>query len=314
MSLWHYNNTRTVNFGSCCKTCNFFYKVITWLSSPWTGTVVWHPRRETERVRERTPSPASFRNISSQKPPMADHVVCLSSGGLGKDTSLLSETLAAAQCSGEGWAWGRGTIQFTLFCFVFWHSVFWAPRKMLGLLIISIWNGPFSDRPCQSQGLSDESNWQLLSPGWTCGQCRSIIVAIDNCRWFRTILAAKKAADIHRLNSPIICWWTSESRASQTSRWLFRQMWLIERNECIKAKPALMEAVIGWHGGLQQPSHWLWPSITIGELVWKAAHDLIKTTVDCACGNELVHQSQCWEVKVKGCLTQVIFLFPHSSW
>lgn len=105
------------------------------------------------------------------------------------------------------------------------------------------------------------------------------------------------------LHSAIIWRWTSESGASQTSRWLFRQMRLIERNECMKAKLALMEAVIGWHGGLQQPSHWLCPNITIGELVWKAAHDLIKTTVDCACGNELEHQSQRWEVKVKGCLT-----------
>lgn len=102
------------------------------------------------------------------------------------------------------------------------------------------------------------------------------------------------------LDSPIICRWTSESRASQTWRWLLRQMRLIERNECMKA---LMEAVIGWHGGLQQPSHWLCPNITIGVVVWKAAHGLIKTTVDCACGNELEHQLQRWEVKVKGCLT-----------
>lgn len=58
---------------------------------------------------------------------MAGHVVCLSSGGLGKDTSLLSETLAAAQCSGEGWAWGRGTIQFALF--VFFCTVSFEPPK-----------------------------------------------------------------------------------------------------------------------------------------------------------------------------------------
>lgn len=71
----------------------------------------------------------------------------------------------------------------------------------------------------------------------------------------------------------------------------------------MKAKQALMEAVIGWHGGLQQPSHWLLPNITIGEVVWKAAHNLIKTTVDCACGNELEHQSHRRVVKAKDCLT-----------
>lgn len=52
-----------------------------------------------------------------------------------------------------------------------------------------------------------------------------------------------------------------------------------------------MEAVIGCRGGLQPPSHSLRPNITIGGVVWKAAHDLIKTTVDCVCGNELEHQS-----------------------
>lgn len=52
-----------------------------------------------------------------------------------------------------------------------------------------------------------------------------------------------------------------------------------------------MEAVIGCRGGLQPPSHWRRPNITIGGVVWKAAHDLIKTTVDCVCGNELEHQS-----------------------
>lgn len=34
-------------------------------------------------------------------------------------------------------------------------------------------------------------------------------------------------------------------------------------------------------------SHCARPNITIGEEVRKTAHKLIKTTVDCACGNEL---------------------------
>lgn len=66
----------------------------------------------------------------------------LSSGGHGRDTSPLSETLAAAQCSGEGWAQGRATIQSTLLCFFLAQCLLRA-KKMPGLLIISTLNGLF---------------------------------------------------------------------------------------------------------------------------------------------------------------------------
>lgn len=48
---------------------------------------------------------------------------------------------------------------------------------------------------------------------------------------------------------------------------------------------ALMNALIGSCGGLQQPSH------CNGEEVRRAPHNLIKTTVDRVCGNELERQS-----------------------
>lgn len=62
---------------------------------------------------------------------------------------LCQRTLAAAQCSGEGWAQGRATIQSTLLCFgfvLFFFSFFTQcllRAKMQGLLIISTLNGLF---------------------------------------------------------------------------------------------------------------------------------------------------------------------------
>lgn len=62
---------------------------------------------------------------------------------------LCQGTLAAAQCSGEGWAQGRATIQSTLFCFVFVFFFFFfaqcllRAKKMPGLLILSTLNGLF---------------------------------------------------------------------------------------------------------------------------------------------------------------------------
>lgn len=82
----------------------------------------------------------------------------LSSGGHGRDTSLLSEALAGAQCSGEGWARGRATIQSTPFCFFVFLGGGFAqcllrPKKILGLLIISILNGLFKTGHVKVRGL-----------------------------------------------------------------------------------------------------------------------------------------------------------------
>ena len=55
-----------------------------------------------------SPPPVHQAQDLPEEPPTADHVTRLSSGGGGRDTSPLSGTLAAAQCSGEGWAKGAG--------------------------------------------------------------------------------------------------------------------------------------------------------------------------------------------------------------
>lgn len=86
-----------------------------------------------------------------EEPPTADHVTRLSSGGGGRDTSPLSGTLAGAQCSGEGWARGRASIQSTLFCF--FARCLLRPKKMLGLLIISVLNGLFKTGHVKVRGL-----------------------------------------------------------------------------------------------------------------------------------------------------------------
>lgn len=76
------------------------------------------------------------------------HMTNLSSGGAGRDASPLSGTLAGAQCSGEGWAWGRASIQSTLLCFLLLR-----PKKMLGFLMISILNGLFKIGHVKVRGL-----------------------------------------------------------------------------------------------------------------------------------------------------------------
>lgn len=100
----------------------------------------------------------------------------LSSGGHGRDTSPLSETLAGAQCSGEGWAQGRATIQSTLFCFVFFAQCLLRPKKMLGLLIISILNGLFKTGHVKVRGSEinhTDSSFPLVE---------LVATLVDHCR------------------------------------------------------------------------------------------------------------------------------------
>lgn len=66
------------------------------------------------------------------------HVTRLSSCGADRDTSPLSETLAGVQFTGEGWAWGAGNHSIHTLLFLLLR-----PKKMVGLLIISILKGLF---------------------------------------------------------------------------------------------------------------------------------------------------------------------------
>lgn len=114
-----------------------------WSAAESAKTKLQHSSGNPREEEPHSPTPFEFKSpkpMISQNP-LASHMTRLSSGGGGKDTSPLSGTLAGAQCSGEGWVRGRASIQSALLCF--FAQCLLRPKKMLGLLIISILNSLF---------------------------------------------------------------------------------------------------------------------------------------------------------------------------
>lgn len=155
----------------------------------------------------------------------------------------LSGTLTGAQCSGEGWARGRATIQSTLFCF--FALCLLRPKKMPGLLIISVLNGLFKTGHVKVRGLEinhTDSSFppvELVAMLVIDGSLKRSIATV-NLQYFNH---CKKNQNRIRRNrwrltylSPV---WSKSATAEQISQSnsspMFRQMWLIERNECMKA-------------------------------------------------------------------------------
>lgn len=100
--------------------------------------------------RERTPSSAAFKNLSSQKPPQSWS--CDSSFLRWPWRGHFPFVRDFSGSSMQRWRMGSGvgnhsihTLLFCVFCFVFlfFCSVFWGQRKWPGLLIISVLNGLF---------------------------------------------------------------------------------------------------------------------------------------------------------------------------
>lgn len=88
---------------------------------------------------------------ASTPPPTADHVIRLSSGGGGRVTSPLSETLAGAQCSGEGWALG-GAATHSVRSLLFFRPVSLEAKQNAGVYSLSPFQMGCLRRPTSKSG------------------------------------------------------------------------------------------------------------------------------------------------------------------